>query len=442
MTKHFYLTLLIIFSTLVNAQVKVKMTPENGVYTMPCAVNGLKLKFVFDTGASSVCISLTEAYFMLKNGYLNESDINGSSYSQIANGEVVKNTTVKLRVIEISGIKIYDVDAIIIHELSAPLLLGQSAIQKLGKIQINGEELIIINSISNLNSILKNDVDSMSYCLGLNVGSDFSKNIKGIPGGKANIDFLVMGFSTGIKEKKGLISNDLANVYFKKYIEKASSGFKSKNRNEKGYSILTNDVDSMSYCLGINIGTDFSKNIKGIPGGKANLDMLINAFSSAMKEESTLIDTAFSKTYFKKYIEKAQSEDDALKKTIGENFLTENKTKKGIITTPSGLQYQVLISKKGLKPLETDNVKVHYQGFLLDGTKFDSSIDRGEPIIFPLNQVIPGWTEGLQLMSVGSKYKFFVPYTLGYGEKGAGNGAIPGFSTLIFEVELLEIKHN
>lgn len=128
------------------------------------------------------------------------------------------------------------------------------------------------------------------------------------------------------------------------------------------------------------------------------------------------------------------------KKAEGEKFLAENKTKEGVRTTESGLQYQILVPAEGIKPKATDSVKVHYQGFLLDGTKFDSSVDRGEPIVFPLNQVIPGWTEGVQLMSVGSKYKFFVPYNLGYGEKGAGNGAIPGFATLIFEVELLDIK--
>jgi len=121
--------------------------------------------------------------------------------------------------------------------------------------------------------------------------------------------------------------------------------------------------------------------------------------------------------------------------------LVENKTKDGVNTTPSGLQYKVLVYKDGPKPKLTDSVKVHYQGFFIDGTKFDSSIDRGVPITFPLNQVIPGWTEGVQLMSVGSKYKFFVPYTLAYGENGTGNGIIPGFSTLIYEVELLEIIH-
>ncbi len=114
-------------------------------------------------------------------------------------------------------------------------------------------------------------------------------------------------------------------------------------------------------------------------------------------------------------------------------------TAEGIVATPTGLQYKVLVATEGKKPLAVDTVKVHYVGTLLDGTKFDSSIDRGEPIEFSLNQVIKGWTEGVQLMSVGSKYKFFVPYNLGYGEQGAG-GVIPPYATLVFEIELLDIK--
>jgi FKBP-type peptidyl-prolyl cis-trans isomerase len=204
--------------------------------------------------------------------------------------------------------------------------------------------------------------------------------------------------------------------------------------------VFTNDVDSMSYALGVNVGTDFAKNLKGIPGGKSNIDLLIKGFTSAMKGDSTLIKTAVAQEYFKNYITKAQTKDAELKKAAGEKFLAENKSKEGIQTTASGLQYQVLVAKDGPKPNATDTVKVHYTGTLIDGTKFDSSLDRGEPISFPLNQVIPGWTEGVQLMSVGSKYKFFIPYALGYGEKGAGNGAIPGFATLIFDVELLDIK--
>jgi len=205
-------------------------------------------------------------------------------------------------------------------------------------------------------------------------------------------------------------------------------------------SVFANGVDSMSYALGLNVGADFAKNIKGIPGGKSNLDLVIKGFATAMKGDSALMTAEFANEYFKNFITKAQTKDVEVKKADGEKFLAENKNKEGVKTTATGLQYQVLVEKEGPKPQATDSVKVHYQGFLLDGTKFDSSVDRGEPIVFPLNQVIPGWTEGVQLMSVGSKYKFFVPYKLGYGEKGAGNGAIPGYATLIFEVELLDIK--
>ncbi len=204
--------------------------------------------------------------------------------------------------------------------------------------------------------------------------------------------------------------------------------------------VFTNDVDSMSYALGLNVGADFKKNIEKVPGGKANIELLVKGFSTAMKGDSALMNEKVASEFFKAYITKAQAKDLEVKKGAGEKFLAENKTKTGVITTASGLQYQVLVAKDGPKPAATDSVKVHYTGTLLDGTKFDSSVDRGEPITFPLNQVIPGWTEGVQLMSVGSKYKFFVPYNLGYGEQGTQGGPIPGFATLIFDVELLEIK--
>jgi FKBP-type peptidyl-prolyl cis-trans isomerase len=205
-------------------------------------------------------------------------------------------------------------------------------------------------------------------------------------------------------------------------------------------NVLVNDVDTMSYALGLNVGSDFAKNLKAIPGGKSNIELLIKGFTTAMRGDSSLLKPEVAMEFFKNYISKAQAKDADVKKSAGEKFLAENKTKDSVITTASGLQYKVLVAKAGPKPQATDSVEVHYQGFLIDGTKFDSSIDRGKPITFPLNQVIPGWTEGVQLMSVGSKYKFFVPYTLGYGEKGAGNGAIPGFATLVFEVELLDIR--
>lgn len=137
--------ILLLFATSVKSQVRIKMQKEGGVYTTPCTINGLRLRFIFDTGASTVSISLSEANFMLKNGYMDESDLHGSSYSQIANGDIVENTTVILRELEIGGIIIRNVEAAIMHELSAPLLLGQSAIEKLGRIQIEDDNLIIFN---------------------------------------------------------------------------------------------------------------------------------------------------------------------------------------------------------------------------------------------------------------------------------------------------------
>ena len=126
-------------------------------------------------------------------------------------------------------------------------------------------------------------------------------------------------------------------------------------------------------------------------------------------------------------------------KEEGEKFLAENAKREGVKTTASGLQYEVLEATLGQKPKATDSVRVHYEGTLIDGTVFDSSYKRGESIAFPLNGVIKGWTEGLQLMSVGSKYKFFIPYQLAYGERGAG-GSIPPYAALIFTVELLGIE--
>jgi len=204
--------------------------------------------------------------------------------------------------------------------------------------------------------------------------------------------------------------------------------------------VLTNEVDSMSYAFGLNVGADFSKSLKGIPGGKSNIDLIIKGFVTALKGDSALMKMDAATSFFRNYITREQTKELEARKTANQKFLIDNKTAEGVQTTASGLQYKVLTLKDGLKPKATDSVTVHYQGFLVDGTKFDSSLDRGEPVTFPLNQVIPGWTEGVQLMSVGSKYKFFIPYNLGYGENGYGNGAIPGFATLIFEVELLSIK--
>ncbi len=203
--------------------------------------------------------------------------------------------------------------------------------------------------------------------------------------------------------------------------------------------VMVTTVDSMSYALGVNIGTDLTNNLKTLPGGVYNKELFLKAFNDVLKGDSVVMKNEDAQAFLQTYFTAAQEKVANEKKSEGEKFLTENKKNPAVQVTESGLQYIVLTEGTGAKPTATDKVKVHYEGTLTDGTKFDSSYDRGEPIEFPLNQVIKGWTEGVQLMSVGSKYKFFVPYDLAYGEQGAG-GVIPPFATLIFTVELLDIN--
>ena len=200
-------------------------------------------------------------------------------------------------------------------------------------------------------------------------------------------------------------------------------------------------MDKVSYSLGIGIGRQLSQM------GAADLN--IDDFAQAIKdviagdlklgdaEAQQIVQEFFAKQEEKQKAEAAEKGKAA--KQDGEKFLAENGKKEGVITTASGLQYQVLREGNGQSPKATDTVECHYEGTLIDGTKFDSSYDRGQTATFPLNQVIAGWTEGLQLMKEGGKYRFFIPYELGYGERGAG-ASIPPFSTLVFDVELVSVK--
>ena len=170
------------------------------------------------------------------------------------------------------------------------------------------------------------------------------------------------------------------------------------------------------------------------------MDDLIAGFIQAIKGDSAAMKMTpqEAQQYLQTYFVEAQAREAAKSKEEGEKFLADNKTKEGVITTESGLQYQVITEGTGVKPTAEDRVKVHYTGTLLDGTKFDSSVDRGEPAEFGVSQVIKGWTEGLQIMPAGSKYIFWIPSELAYGERGAGQDIKPN-SVLKFEVELLEV---
>ena len=200
-------------------------------------------------------------------------------------------------------------------------------------------------------------------------------------------------------------------------------------------------MDNVSYALGMGIGRQLSQ--MGAEG--LNIDEFAQAIKDILSGDKPKIGDAEAQTIVQKFFQEQESkqraaaaEKGAAARKAGEDYLAANAKKEGVITLPSGLQYQVLKDGNGKKPKATDKVKCHYEGMLVDGTMFDSSIQRGEPAVFPLNQVIAGWTEGLQLMSEGAKYRFFIPYNLGYGEHGAG-ASIPPFSALIFDVELIEV---
>ncbi len=200
-------------------------------------------------------------------------------------------------------------------------------------------------------------------------------------------------------------------------------------------------MDKVSYALGIGIGhqlanmggqelniDDFAQAVKDVLGGQ---ELKIKS-----SEAQQIVQDFFAEQ--EKKINQQRQEAGKAHKEAGEKYLAENAKKDGIITLPSGLQYQVLKEGNGKKPSAKDSVKCHYEGFLIDGTVFDSSVQRGEPAVFGLQQVIAGWTEGLQLMQEGAKYRFFIPYRLAYGEGGAGS-SIPPFAALIFDVELLQV---
>jgi FKBP-type peptidyl-prolyl cis-trans isomerase len=197
---------------------------------------------------------------------------------------------------------------------------------------------------------------------------------------------------------------------------------------------LTTDADRFSYGLGMVIGERVLKQYSEV-----DYDLLIEGMKAQHQSQATLITIEDAGTALAAYAEQQLAAETEVNKMKGATYLEENTRKEGVTVTESGLQYSVITQGDGAKPTATDQVTVHYRGTLIDGTEFDSSYSRGEPATFGLNQVIPGWTEGVQLMNVGSKYQFVVPHELGYGERGAG-GAIGPFETLIFEIELIEIK--
>ena len=273
--------------------------------------------------------------------------------------------------------------------------------------------LVFATSCSNnANVEVKTSADSLAYAVGV-----------------VNTDGLVEHITTRMMVDAEYIPQVLEGI--KEAVSEDSPADNAKNLGRQIGSQIKNQIlPSMNSTIYPN-GED-----------SLNIDIFLSAFIAAVNEEETLMDVQTASAYFMAEVDKIRNANMSAayadNKIAGENFLEANKAVAGVKVTESGLQYKVTKMGKGKKPSATDKVKVHYHGTLIDGTVFDSSVQRGEPIVFPLNQVIPGWTEGLQLMPVGSKFTFYIPQELAYGSHETG--VIKPYSALVFEVELLGIE--
>ena len=235
------------------------------------------------------------------------------------------------------------------------------------------------------------------------------------------------GLLNGSEVRSYILLNDSDGSMKKEFIAYVNKGLKENVRNPQ--------VVNMGEQIGKNIKEQEPQGLIGEPSLITDFELIKQGFINGLYKHFDQFDGSSAGAYIQATLNNLKYGDT---KAQGEQFLEENKLKDGVKVTESGLQYEVLKLGKGPKPKETDKVKVHYHGTLIDGTVFDSSVDRGEPIVFGLDQVIKGWTEGVQLMPVGSKFRFYIPQELGYGSRAAGS--IPPYSTLIFEVELLGIE--
>lgn len=286
--------------------------------------------------------------------------------------------------------------------------------------------------------LLKTSIDSVSYILGESTAYNMkSQNFGDL---KVNYPIFNKGLTDYRSNKTPILDQGMCNQVLTNYYQLKAAGkpFVSKMPVKPVKSMLKSTIDSLSYALGQSTGTMFSQQ------GFAEFPLVLSLYNKGMKDilgnkKPLLGDEVANSTinafYLNMLKEKAKVHIEA-----GRLFAEQNKQRPGVITTASGLQYEILQEGTGEKPTAADTFVCHYRGTLLDGTEFDASYNRGQPLEMPVSNVITGWTEGLQLMPAGSKYKFYIPYNLGYGIPGQGQ--IPGGATLIFEVELLAVKKN
>lgn len=281
--------------------------------------------------------------------------------------------------------------------------------------------------------VLKNLDDSVGYCVGISVANFYRQ----MGAKKLNTGLLSRGLNDRLGGQKMLIdslaTNNIMNLYLTQ-LQQPAAKTPVKTIVKPSKALLKSFDDSACYSVGVNVANFY----KDMGVKKLNTTMVSKGINDLFAKRKSLIDSTAINNVMNNYLTILQQEKSKGNIKAGEDFLAKNKTRPEVKVTASGLQYEILRDSTGIKPTADDDVTCHYRGTYIDGSGFDNSYDRGEPITFNLRGVIPGWTEGLQLMSVGSKYKFYVPYTLGYG--AFDYMSIPGGSMLIFEVELIAVK--
>lgn len=303
--------------------------------------------------------------------------------------------------------------------------------------------------------VLKTQADTVSYALGANMVQNGLASYLIQMGVIADTTAVKADYTVRIENeadatKKGKLNKELSAKLDSLTAANTTNlgefliGFSQTIKQDKGKSAFNSGVAIGSQLSSMT--ENFSKEVLG-GGGRFNMDAFVSAFSNSLKGGKLILEN--TEEIIQEAVQKGQAEKEAAQAEAakaqyatqiaeGDKFMAENKTKAGVVTLPNGLQYKVITEGTGAKPTASDRVTVHYKGTLLDGTTFDSSIDRGEPATFGVGQVIKGWTEALQLMPVGSKWMLYIPYDLAYGSRD--QGVIKPFSNLIFEVELIDIE--
>ena len=286
---------------------------------------------------------------------------------------------------------------------------------------------------------LVNEIDSVSYALGLDIANKIKINFK-----EANHAIFLEAYEDAADSSKVKIKADqiggILNTFFMRMQQEAmaeatdSTFVKEVKINSNKTTALLSEADSVSYALGLDMANNLKSNFEDV-----NNRLFVQGYNELTDSLKVLLEMKDLEGIIRNFVIKKQNEMQELQKVAGIKFLEENKTKEGVLTTDSGLQYIILKEGSDKRPSATDHVTVHYHGTTPEGVVFDSSVDRGKPSSFGLNQVIKGWTEGLQLMGEGAKFKFFIPQELAYGANPRG-GVIKPFMPLVFEVELIKIN--